>query len=95
MSELRYFLGTGQTLEIVLDGDATGGELALMTLRMPPGAGAPPHRHTLESETLVVRATDPEAPIDLAALALDVARPFSAVAVDEGWRFELGPAQNL
>ena len=47
------------------------------------------------SETLVVLATDPEAPIDLAALALDVARPFSAVAVDDGWRLELGPAQNL
>ena len=47
------------------------------------------------SETLVVLATDPEAPIDLAALALDVARPFSAEAVDGGWRFELGPAQNL
>ena len=55
MSELRHFLGTGQTIEIVLDGDATGGELAVMTLRMPPGAGAPPHRHTQESETLVVR----------------------------------------
>jgi quercetin dioxygenase-like cupin family protein len=55
MSELRYFPGSTQTIEIVLDGAATGGELALMTLRMPPGAGAPPHRHTLESETLVVR----------------------------------------
>ena len=55
MSEVRHFLGTGQTIEIVLDGDATGGELALLTLRMPPGAGAPPHRHSLESETLVVR----------------------------------------
>lgn len=55
MSELRYFLGTEQTIEIVLDGEATSGELALMRLRMPPGAGAPPHRHTLESETLVVR----------------------------------------
>jgi quercetin dioxygenase-like cupin family protein len=55
MSELRHFPGTEQTIEIVLDGDATGGELALMTLRMPAGAGAPPHRHTLESETLVIR----------------------------------------
>ena len=27
-----------------------------MTLRMPPGAGAPPHRHTKETETLLVRA---------------------------------------
>ena len=41
MSELRHFLGTEQTIEIVLDGDATGGELALMTLRMPAGAGVP------------------------------------------------------
>ena len=40
-------------------------------------------------------ATDPEAPIDLAALARDVARPFASVAVDGEWRFELGPAQNL
>jgi tRNA 2-thiouridine synthesizing protein A len=47
------------------------------------------------SETLVVLATDPEAPIDLAALALDVSRPFASVAVEDGWRFELGPAQNL
>ena len=55
MSELRHFPGSGQTIEILLDAEATGGELALMTLRMPPGAGAPPHRHTLESETLLVR----------------------------------------
>jgi tRNA 2-thiouridine synthesizing protein A len=47
------------------------------------------------SETLVVLATDPEAPIDLAALALDVARPLQSEAVDGGWRFELGPVQNL
>jgi quercetin dioxygenase-like cupin family protein len=26
-----------------------------MTLHMPPGAGAPPHRHTKETETLLVR----------------------------------------
>jgi quercetin dioxygenase-like cupin family protein len=55
MSEVRYFAGSEQTIEIVLDGAATGGELALMTLRMPPGAGSPLHRHTRESETLVVR----------------------------------------
>ena len=29
-----------------------------MTLRMPPGAGAPPHRHTKETETLLVREGD-------------------------------------
>jgi len=55
VSEIRHFPGSTQTVEIVVDGPATGGELSLMTLRMPSGAGAPPHRHTLESETLVVR----------------------------------------
>ena len=47
------------------------------------------------SDTLVVLATDPEAPIDLAALAGDVSRAFVAVEVEDGWRFELGPVQNL
>lgn len=55
MSEVLHFPGSEQTIEIVLDGGATGGELALMTLRMPAGAGAPLHRHTQESETLLVR----------------------------------------
>ena len=43
------------------------------------------------SETLVVLATDPEAPIDLAALAGDVSRSFTAVELEDGWRLELGP----
>jgi hypothetical protein len=47
------------------------------------------------TDTLVVLATDPEAPIDLAALAGDVARPFSSELVGGEWRFELGPVQNL
>ena len=55
MTELRHFPGSAQTIEIVLDASATGGALALMTLHMPPGAGAPPHRHTKEAETLLVR----------------------------------------
>ena len=55
MSELRHFPGSAQTIEILLDAAATGGSLALMTLRMPPGTGAPPHRHTKETETLLVR----------------------------------------
>jgi quercetin dioxygenase-like cupin family protein len=55
VAELRHFPGSEQTIEIVLDGDATGGALALLTLRMPPGAGAPPHRHNRETETLLVR----------------------------------------
>ena len=55
MTELRYFPGSAQTIEIVLDSAATEGALALLTLRVPPGAGAPPHRHRRESETLLVR----------------------------------------
>jgi quercetin dioxygenase-like cupin family protein len=56
MTEVLHFAGSEQTVEIVLDGAATGGALALMTLRVPAGAGAPFHRHTRESETLLVRA---------------------------------------
>jgi quercetin dioxygenase-like cupin family protein len=54
-TELRHFPGSAQTIEILLDAAASGGALALMTLHMPPGAGAPPHRHTKERETLLVR----------------------------------------
>ena len=54
MSELRYFPGTEQTIEILLDGSRTDGALSLMRLRLPPGAGAPRHRHRLEAETLLV-----------------------------------------
>jgi tRNA 2-thiouridine synthesizing protein A len=52
---------------------------ARMALRsLPPG------------ETLVVLATDPEAPIDLAALAADEDRTFAQSVSDGVWRFELG-----
>jgi quercetin dioxygenase-like cupin family protein len=54
VTEVRYFPGTEQTIEILLDGSDTDGALSLMRLQMPPGAGAPRHRHTLEAETLVV-----------------------------------------
>jgi tRNA 2-thiouridine synthesizing protein A len=42
-------------------------------------------------DTLVVLATDPEAPIDLAALAADVGRGFSAERAGDEWRVELSP----
>jgi hypothetical protein len=38
-----------------------------------------------------VLATDPEAPIDLAALAADTGRGFSAVQDGGEWRLELSP----
>jgi tRNA 2-thiouridine synthesizing protein A len=41
---------------------------------------------------LVVLATDPEAPIDLAALASDTGRAFSSSCSDDGaWRLVLAP----
>jgi tRNA 2-thiouridine synthesizing protein A len=43
--------------------------------------------------TLVVLATDPEAPIDLAALAADVGRGFAQSRVGEVWRLVL-PANS-
>jgi tRNA 2-thiouridine synthesizing protein A len=42
-------------------------------------------------ETLVVLATDPEAPIDLAALAADSGRAFAARREGDEWRLELSP----
>jgi len=45
-------------------------------------------------ETLVVLATDPEAPIDLAALALDEGRAFAQAREDGAWRLELAPARD-
>jgi tRNA 2-thiouridine synthesizing protein A len=41
-------------------------------------------------DTLIVLADDPEAPIDLAALALDTGRDFAR----EGERISLAPAQQ-
>lgn len=41
-------------------------------------------------DPLVVLATDPEAPVDLGALAADTGRPFACVPQDGGWRLELG-----
>jgi tRNA 2-thiouridine synthesizing protein A len=42
-------------------------------------------------ETLVVLATDPEAPIDLAALAADTGRGFTTARDGDQWRLELSP----
>jgi tRNA 2-thiouridine synthesizing protein A len=45
------------------------------------------------AETLVVLATDPEAPIDLAALAADHGLRFVQQREDDGWRLTLGPGR--
>ncbi len=44
-------------------------------------------------EALVVLADDPEAPIDLAALAADAGRPFAQTLRDGVWRLELAPEE--
>jgi tRNA 2-thiouridine synthesizing protein A len=41
-------------------------------------------------DALVVLATDPEAPVDLAALAADAGLAFSAEREDAAWRITLG-----
>jgi tRNA 2-thiouridine synthesizing protein A len=41
------------------------------------------------ADTLVVLATDREAPIDVGALAAEVGRRFSCALVDGVWRLEL------
>jgi tRNA 2-thiouridine synthesizing protein A len=47
-------------------------------------------------EALVVLATDPEAPIDLAALAADAGRPFSASRTAEGvWQCTVASASSV
>jgi tRNA 2-thiouridine synthesizing protein A len=43
-------------------------------------------------ETLVVLATDPEAPIDLAALAADEGHEFERAHSADGWRLTLTKA---
>jgi tRNA 2-thiouridine synthesizing protein A len=45
------------------------------------------------SDTLVVLATDREAPIDLAALAADVGRGFASLREGDGWRLVLSAEQ--
>jgi len=44
--------------------------------------------------TLVVLATDPEAPIDLAALAADSGRAFLQSRVGDAWRLVLPAEEN-
>ena len=57
--------------------------LPLIRARVAPAALA-------RGEALVVLATDPDAPIDLAALAADAGRAFAQVRdVDGSWRLTL------
>ena len=46
----------GVRVEIALDGEATGGALALLVDHPPVGWSLPPHRHRNESETIHIVA---------------------------------------
>lgn len=46
----------GVRVTIALDGEATGGALALLVDRPPAGWSLPPHRHTNETETIHIVA---------------------------------------
>jgi tRNA 2-thiouridine synthesizing protein A len=74
-------------LEHVVDARGLRCPLPLIRARQALGALA-------ATDTLVVLATDREAPIDLAALAADVGRAFSATANGGEWRLVLAPGEQ-
>lgn len=45
-----------------------------------------------DADALVVLATDPEAPVDIGALAADTGRRLDVARLPAGWRIRLGPA---
>ena len=44
----------GTATDILIGGEATGGEWALLRVEKPPGASTPPHLHTREDETVAM-----------------------------------------
>ncbi len=54
MPVLKSFKVFGEPVEILVDGAATGGRVAVVTQVSPPGGGPPPHLHTREDETFTV-----------------------------------------
>jgi len=74
-------------MERILDVRGLACPLPLVKARTALEVAAPP-------EVLVVLATDPEAPIDLAALAADTGRRFESHREPDHWRLVLtGPAR--
>jgi len=71
-------------MERILDARGLACPLPLVKARAALAALGP-------SDALVVLATDPEAPIDLAALAADEGRAFAAGREAGHWRLVLAP----
>lgn len=53
--QARVLRAFGDELTVLLDGDQTGGKLALGIAVTPPGGGPPPHYHLNEDETFIVQ----------------------------------------
>jgi quercetin dioxygenase-like cupin family protein len=53
-NDARVLRAFGLELRILLDGERTGGALAMWTEITPPGSGPPPHYHLNEDEILHV-----------------------------------------
>ncbi|HEX4021366.1 MAG TPA: cupin domain-containing protein [Acidobacteriaceae bacterium] len=54
MAAIKTFKVLGETVEILVNRQVSGGGAAVMTQLSPPGGGPPPHVHTREDETFTV-----------------------------------------
>jgi tRNA 2-thiouridine synthesizing protein A len=77
-------VGSGDHVLIVRTLDARGLHCPLPLVRARRELATMP-----DGETLVVLATDPEAPIDLAALAADEGHAIACEPLGDGWRITL------
>ena len=46
--------GSGRGASVLLDGEQTGGTLAMLLVTLPPGFGPPPHVHSRDDEIFLV-----------------------------------------
>lgn len=60
MNPAKTFRVLGESVEILIPGEMTGGLSTTLTQSSPPGGGPPPHRHTNEDETFLVLEGDYE-----------------------------------
>ena len=54
MESRRTFLVFGEKVEVLVSGEVTNGDSAMMIQTSPPGGGPPPHRHLKEDEFFCV-----------------------------------------
>ena len=54
MESRKTFLVFGEKVEVLVSGEVTNGDSAMMIQTSPPGGGPPPHRHLKEDEFFCV-----------------------------------------